>query len=154
MADLVAADVTVTVEDRFIKGKERHSYVKIAFGNGTLTYPANGVPMPAASSFGMVRNLDRLVIYDSDDAQGIMWKYDKENKKLRGYIMGLDVTAAGAGTLDDFPLDTAGEPLAEAASIGAVGLEAGVNLLGRFMELKAAASTPAAQTLYALAIGW
>ena len=144
----------------------RRVEVKIAFGNGVRTYPSTGVPLPVAAdfagsvrkphgaAFGMTRGLKYLVIQDSDDAQGILWKYNRENHRLRGYIMGLDVTAAGAGTLDDFPIDTTDEPLAEAASIGAVGLEAGVNLLGRFMELKAAASTPAAQVIYATAVGW
>lgn len=154
MADLVAGDVTVTVEEENIIGKKRWHFVKIAFGDGSLTYPANGVPMPAAAKFGMRTLLNRLIVLDSDDAQGILWKWDKENNKLRAYILGVHVTAAGAGTLDDFPIDTTAEPLAEAASIGAVGLEAASNLLGRLKELKGAASAPAAQTMYALAIGY
>jgi hypothetical protein len=109
--------------------------------------------MPAFSSLGLKRNLDFLSIIDSDDAQGIVWKYDKDNNKLRAYILGVNVDAAGSGTLDDFPLDTTAEPLAEAASIGAVGLEASMNLLGRLAELKTS-SAPAAQTLYAEAVGW
>jgi hypothetical protein len=153
MPALDADDVTITIEERRIEGKKKKCRIKIEFGNGTLTYPSGGVPMPAFSSLGLKRNLDFLSIIDSDDAQGIVWKYDKDNNKLRAYILGVNVDAAGSGTLDDFPLDTTAEPLAEAASIGAVGLEASMNLLGRLAELKTS-SAPAAQTLYAEAVGW
>ncbi|MFQ5641097.1 MAG: hypothetical protein ACE5IR_24225 [bacterium] len=155
MPALAASDVTVTIEkeNRSSELRMKRNRVKIAFGDGSLTYPTGGVPMPAIGNFGMVNNLDFLNVVDDDDSQGIVWKYDKDNNKLRAYIMGVDVTAAGSGTLDDFPLDTTGEPLAEAASLGAVGLEAGVNLLGRLQELKTT-SAPAVQTIYAEAVGW
>lgn len=153
MPDLAASDVTITIEERRIEGKKKKCRIKIEFGDGALTYPSGGVPMPAFSSLGLKRNLDYLAVFDSDDAQGIVWKYDKENNKLRAYILGVNVDAAGSDTLDDFPIDTTAEPLAEAASIGGFGLEASMNLLGRLAELKAA-SAPAAQTLYAEAVGW
>lgn len=119
MADIASSDVTITVEKRTIVGKQRRNRVKIAFGNGALTYPSGGVPMPAASSFGMVRNLDYLTIFDENDASGIMWKYDKDNLKLRGYEFDYPAVAEGAA-----------------------------------VELDAASDAPAAQTLYAEAVGW
>ena len=154
MPDLVAADVTVTVEERNLEGKKKRNRVKIAFGDGAKTYPSGGVPLPAISTFGMVRSLDYLLMIETDDAQGIVWKYDKDNKKMRAYILGINVDAAGSDTLDDFPIDTTAEPLAEPASIGGFGLEASMNLLGRLAELKAAASAPAAHTMFAEAVGW
>lgn len=162
MPALVATDVTITLQTQGrgiaaaerISPREKKSFVKIAFGDGALTYPALGVPMPTApATWGFIRSLNRIELVDSEDAQGILWKVDHENTKLRAYIEGLDVTAAGADTLDDFPLDTTGETLAEAASIGAFGLEVGVNLLGRLHELKTT-SAPLAQTLFAHAYGW
>lgn len=155
MPALASTDVTITVqkEKRSSDLRQKRNLVKIAFGDGSLTYPSGGVPMPAIGEFGLTNDMDYMILIDGDDSQGIVWKYDQENRKLRAFIMGLDVTAAGTGTLDDFPLDTTGEPLAEAASIGAVGLEAGVNLLGRLHELKTT-SAPAAATLYAEAVGW
>lgn len=159
MAAIASSDVTITPQASMglskgrIEGGKRKVLVKIAFGDGALTYPSGGVPMPAKENFGMLRNLDYLLISDNDDAQGIVWKWDYENKKLRGYILGVHVAAAGAGTLDDFPIDTTAEPLAEAASVGAVGLEAAMNLLGRMAELKTA-SAPAATVLYAEAVGY
>lgn len=85
MADLVAGDVTVTVVDRVIRNKERVSEVSIAFGNGALTYPANGVPMPTYPSFGLTRNLKDILLSDPANASGLLVKYDKSNNKIRLY---------------------------------------------------------------------
>lgn len=85
MADLASTDVTVTVEERRIEGKKRLNRVKITFGDGALTYPANGVPLPDFSSFGMKRNLDYLILTDPGSGDGLVWKYDQANTKLRGY---------------------------------------------------------------------
>ncbi len=161
MADLVAGDVTYAPQTQGVRTVHRSSFrerrvlVKITFGDGAKTYPSGGVPLTTlASDVDLQRNIRRWEIVDSDDGQGIVWKIDHENAKLRGYILGINVDAAGADTLDDFPIDTTAEPLAEAASIGGFGLEAQMNLLGRMAELKAAASAPAAQTLYLYAYGW
>lgn len=94
MADLAAANVTVTVEERKIVGGQRRNRVKVAFGDGALTYPALGVPLPAASAFGLVRNLDYLSLFDNNDGVGIVWKFDKDNLKLRGWL-GAGFTPAG-----------------------------------------------------------
>jgi hypothetical protein len=160
MADLAAANVTITVQDSRIIGRQRKTRVKIAFGDGALTYPAGGVPLPAADKFGMYRQLDYMVLTDNNDAVGIIWKFDQENKKLRGWIQGVVLSAAGSGTLDDHPLNSTADPLTAAAhqpgaalpSIGVVGA-AGTSFLGALKEL-AATHTPAAQTLYAEATGW
>lgn len=154
MADLAAADVTITIEQRNIEGMKKRNRVKITFGDGALTYPTGGVPLPAAGKFGMYRNLDYLILFDPDDGQGIMWKYDKENNKLRAYIPALDVGAAGAATVDDFPFDTTDEPLATAVSISLTNSTgAGTKYLGRQKEL-VNTQAPAAQTMYAEAVGW
>lgn len=85
MADLTSADVTVAVEDRQIEGKKKRNRVKITFGDASDTYPSGGVPMPEFGQFGMVRNLDYLNMFDADDAQGLIFKYDSENHKVRMY---------------------------------------------------------------------
>lgn len=154
MADLAAANVTITVEERTIQGRKKRNRVKIAFGDGALTYPTNGVPMPAYGSFGMLRNLDYLNIFDSDDASGIIWKYDKDNNKLRAYQQGITVGAAGAATVDDFPLDTTADPLATAVSVSLTNnTGAGTKYMGKLKELVNTLA-PAAQTIYAEAVGW
>jgi hypothetical protein len=80
MADIAASDVTITVQKRLKAGKRRRNRCKIAFGNGALTYPAGGVPLPAARSFGLNANV---------------LEYDQENKKLRVYYQ--EPTNATAG---------------------------------------------------------
>lgn len=119
MVDLASTDVTVTLEERTIEGKKKRNRVSIAFGDGALTYPSGGVPMPAFGSFGMVRNLDYAILIDPASATGIIWKWDKTNLKLRGYEG--DYAQAGDASL---------------------------------VELDAASDAPAAQTLYAEAVGW
>lgn len=59
-ANLVATNVVVTVDlahdvDIIHSGMGRHVYASLAFGaaDGSLTYPANGVPMPAPEFFDM-----------------------------------------------------------------------------------------------------
>lgn len=154
MADLTAANVTVTVLKKRIAGGRKRARCKIVFGDGALTYPTGGVPMPAFGSFGMKRFLDYFILTDPDDAQGIMWKYDQETNKLRAYIQGVVVSAAGAATLDDFPLNTATDPLASTRSVSldnAAG--AGTHYLGRQKEL-VNTQAPPAQTLYVEAVGW
>lgn len=155
MPNLTAANVTVAVQEVTVGvgAVKRRNRCKVTFGDGALTYPSGGVPLPAASAFGMPQALDYIVLIDSDDAQGIMWKYDFANKKLRGYIMGIDINAAGALVLDDFPLDTTGEPMATAISIGLAGAAAGINYLGRMQELLADTHAPAAHTMYVEAVG-
>lgn len=88
MTDLVAADVTITVEKRLIEGKRKRNRCKIEFGDGALTYPSGGVPLPAFASWGMKRDLEYIILTDANDASGILWKYDQANIKLRGYEVG------------------------------------------------------------------
>ena len=85
MADLTSGDVTVTVTDRSRQGKKRHSLVDIDFGDGALTYPTLGVPLPVIGDFALQSFIDKLDIYDPDNSNGLLWKYDKANHKLRGY---------------------------------------------------------------------
>ena len=56
MTALAASDVTVTItQQRKVNGSptRRHNGVTVVFGDGALTYPTGGVPMPAGGSFGM-----------------------------------------------------------------------------------------------------
>lgn len=156
MAAIASTDVTLTVESgtTVIQRKERRAIVKIQFGDGALTYPSGGVPLPTTpTSWGMKRNVRYIRVVDQDDGSGIVWKYDFANHKLRGYIQGIVVGAAGAVTVDDFPLDTTAEPLATAVSLSLTNSTgAGTKYLGKLIEL-AAAATVAAQTLYAEAVG-
>lgn len=151
MADIAASDVTVTVVRRSIEGKSRRNRVTIAFGDNTLTYPAGGVPMPAADKFGLKRNLEFLNIYDQDDSVGHFWKYDATNNKLRCYVQGVVVGAAGSQTLDDFPI-TAGDGVTADTHLSLKAGSATVRF-GVLQEM-ATGDTPVAQAMAAEAVGW
>ena len=156
MADLASTDVTLTIQKLRRTARARTNSVKIAFGNGTLTYPlaGGGVPLPASPLlWGLRLSIEDIVLADANDGSGILWKYDRENHKLRGYISGVTVAAAGSATMDDFALDTSAEPLATAVAVSLTNSTgAGVKYLGSLVEL-AAAAAPAAQVLYAIVYG-
>lgn len=169
MADLAAANVTITVEERWQTQRKRHSRVKITFGDGALTYPANGVPLPTYSSFGLYRVLDFITLIDNNDGVGLVWKYDKENKKLRAWQVaagthGHDFLVKGgqaaAGT-DALSIKGA-VVIGKEAATDVTQTEAGAAAGGGVITKTIAAAAPvelgnvavAAQTLYAEAIGW
>lgn len=153
MAAIAAADVTITVQKVRRTDRSFQNSIKIEFGDAALTYPSGGVPLPAFGSFGLRQQLEYITLIDNDDGTGILWKYDFANKKLRGYIQGIVVGAAGAVTVDDFPLDTSADPLATAVSLSLTNnTGAGTKYLGQLIELSAT-HAPAAQTLYAEAVG-
>lgn len=84
MTDLVATDVTVTLNtrDRHVLGKLRMSRGSIAFGDGALTYPYGGVPMPAIGNFGMNKEVEELDIVDVSGS-GLIFRYDQSNRKMK-----------------------------------------------------------------------
>lgn len=86
MPAIAASDVTVTVSvrDRLPFNKKRRVQLSVAFGNGALTYPTGGVPMPAFGIFGMKRNLDYINIIDATGS-GFEYRYDKTNNKIKMY---------------------------------------------------------------------
>lgn len=87
MADLAASDVTYTVQGKVevLDNSVRKAVVRIAFGDGALTYPSGGVPLSGLSAAGFPRLVKGAVLMDENDSSGIKWKYDYENNKLRGY---------------------------------------------------------------------
>lgn len=97
MADLAASDVTVTIQKVGpIAGTyQRRNLVKIDYGDGAKTYPANGVPMPSAEKFGFKRELQDLILIDPVSADGILYKYDRANKKIRHYFPTQQTAGAG-----------------------------------------------------------
>lgn len=151
MVDLVAGDVTLTIENKNREGKLRRYRTKVVFGDGVKTYPAGGVPLPASGSFGMVRRLDYIQLIDDNDAAGIIWKYDKENNKLRGYW-----PTGGAGTA---PASSTSDPAVSVPS-GATAVTSSAaqpNLTespGAGKEFVGGTTTVAAQTLYVDAVGY
>ena len=98
MADLAASDVTMTLGKVRRVVDKREVAVTVAFGDGILTYPSGGAPMPTYSSWGMVRNLEDFIITDGGSAVGYICKYDKTNNKVRVYEQGFRTGSTSAST--------------------------------------------------------
>ena len=97
MPALASTDVTVAVLSKGIVGKKRRNYCSITFGDGALTYPTGGVPLPTCRYFGLIKQVDNLIIYDAAAAPlGYIYKYDKTNHKL---MMFQTATLTPAGTV-------------------------------------------------------
>jgi hypothetical protein len=63
MAAIAAADVTVTVTEKWRAGKKYWSRGTLAFGNGSATYSTAGIPLPAIGTFGFSTVMDTLQIF-------------------------------------------------------------------------------------------
>ncbi|MBU2549027.1 MAG: hypothetical protein KKB20_11475 [Proteobacteria bacterium] len=92
MADLTSADVVVVVQppDRDVGHgalMKNLTLARITFGDGALTYPAGGIPLPGIGSFGFLRQLQFVAIQGAAD--GFVYKYDPDNHKLKIFTQGL-----------------------------------------------------------------
>lgn len=105
MADIAATDVTYTEEAgsaRFNTSMRREAVFSIAFGNATLTYPSGGIPL-TKGKMGCPTQIDDLIIEDASAADGVVYKWDRTNNKIRAYRIGaLDGNAAAAQNLTEF----------------------------------------------------
>jgi hypothetical protein len=86
MAYLTASDVTVSLDprDRNKLGKIKMNELSLAFGDGALTYPNGGIPVPAVGNLGLNKQVKNLVIAESS-SDGLIYRYDKTNHKLKVY---------------------------------------------------------------------
>jgi len=105
MTALAATDVTVTlgVRDRDIgrRGMSKNMAIPtILFGDGALTYPAGGIPLPAIGKFGFQRQIDFGSI-EQPPGDGLIYKYDRANHKLRVYSQGVTTGSTAASTASD-----------------------------------------------------
>lgn len=153
MTALAASDVTLSGSAMKI-GKWRGWVGTIVFGDGALTYTSGGVPLPTAANFNMPGAVIKaLILFDTNDAAGIVWKYNAAGHTLRGYIQGV-VTSTQSGTAALSPLDTTSDPLASTLGVAITsGSAAGTYYFGAMKEIPTT-EAPVAQTLYAFVIGW
>ena len=101
MSALTATDVAVTVNpgDREMAGAaafKNMSLASITFGNSSLTYPTNGVPLPAIGVFGFRKAINFALIAQAP-GDGFIYKYDKTNHSIRVYTQGVKTGATAAG---------------------------------------------------------
>lgn len=94
MADIAAGDVTYTVtKQRKEESGNKVNSVTITFGNSTLTYPSGGIPLTKAS-MGCPNVITAATLEAANSGDGIVYKYDKTNNKIRMY-RGAGFTPAG-----------------------------------------------------------
>jgi hypothetical protein len=83
MADIAASDVTYTLlNSRKINGSpsRKLNRVRLAFGDGALTYPASGIPL-TIGKLGCPSVVESLIVVDKGTS-GYEFKYDQSAKKL------------------------------------------------------------------------
>jgi hypothetical protein len=99
MADLASTDVTLTKIVKHRVGLLKQRIHQVAFGNGALTYPSGGVPLPALSYF----ELDHVDFFDLKvvTINGLTYKYDKTNHKIR-IFQSAGFTPAGTNSAPAF----------------------------------------------------
>ena len=83
MGDILAANVTYTINERQRIGKKYFVEATIAFGNGVLTYPTGGVPL-TTGSLGFRRGIDALMILESN-SDALLYEWDKSANTISIY---------------------------------------------------------------------
>lgn len=119
MAAFAATDVTVVAsrENAWLAGTRRFQRGTITFGDGALTYPTGGIPLPAKEKFGFGRALESLTIFGLNGlTANYVYAYDPTNHKLQ--LFEEEAVAAGGPLLE---ADTAEAPAARTLSYLAVG---------------------------------
>jgi len=104
MADITVNDVTPVVdriEENFVPGGTRRwTLAGMTFGDGALTYPVGGVPVPSLATYGFKKALSYVGI-EQPPGDGYLYKFDRANHKVRIYDGGTELvggTAAPAAT--------------------------------------------------------
>ena len=81
MADIAASDVTYTlVKARKTGSSLNQNLVRLAFGDGALTVPANGIPLTKAK-MGCPVDIQSMSIVDKG-VSGYIFQYDQSAEKL------------------------------------------------------------------------
>jgi hypothetical protein len=84
MAAIGTSNVTYTLIRKSKEESGRKNFrVALAFGNGTLTYPAGGVPL-IAGSLGMNVDVNDLYV-GNDHGSGYVFSFNKAGLALRMY---------------------------------------------------------------------
>lgn len=101
MAYFASTDITVTVaaKDRNIfgaAGQKNGTIATVAFGDASLQYATDGVPMPAIGTFGYHKEI-ALGLIQQPSANGFLYKYDSTNRKIKIFTQGIKTGATAAG---------------------------------------------------------
>lgn len=162
MTALVASDVTVTILKARRNNGFRYNKVSIAFGDGSKTYPAGGIPLNIGA-FGCPVVLESLIVFDSVGS-GFEAQYDSTNKKLRLFQSGAHshalllkngAVADGATTRVNAGTNLLGANTGSDITVAGGGANGGVqSAAAASLSEFATGGAPAATTLKAEIIGW
>ena len=126
-ANLVAANVVITTNpahdvDIIPCGMGRHVYALLSFGagDGSLTYPANGIPMPAPGQFDMNFSVPYkwvAIMQPVGASANILWGYDPTVRigapygTLRGIVIstGAEIATNAAVGVTALPVRVTGK---------------------------------------------
>jgi len=127
MAVIAAANVAVSLPARSrdlggISAVKEISLATITFGNGTLTYPTGGVPLPAIGQFGFKKAIDAVFVAQPP-GNGFVYKYDQANHKMKIFTQGA-VTGSTA----------AADATSGAKAENSAGAETNVRLMGTAVD--------------------
>lgn len=154
MTALASSDISITLTSRdrnvYPTGSKLLTLATIAFGDGSLTYPAGGIPMPVIGMFGFKKELQFCSI-QQPSANGFIYKYDKTNHKLKIFTQGLVMGSTAASTYDNGAL-AEDSGAAETAVRISGGVADTTYDLGGMIEMLAA-TTPAAVSIVLLMMG-
>jgi hypothetical protein len=78
----------------------------ITFGDGALTYPATGVPLPEKKHFRLTGEVKRVNIQQIPGSYE--WVYDADNYSLRAYARADGVEMSGAIAETSLSLEVVG----------------------------------------------
>jgi hypothetical protein len=117
MADLTAADITVTLnpQDTDFMTYNKVVMPKLAFGDGAKTIPAGGIPLPDLVKFGLHKEIKRGHVIQPAD--GYVYRVDRVNHKLMVFYG--DYSNASDGVL------------VEAAGVAPAATEVELTLIGQ-----------------------
>jgi hypothetical protein len=101
MTALASTNVTVSVSvrnrDIIPAGPKRVQIASVTFGDGALTYPTGGVPLPAIGVFGFNKAIEFGVI--EQPINGFFYKFDRANHKILIYNQGVLTGSTSTGAL-------------------------------------------------------
>lgn len=174
MANIASTDVVYTLSTHKKMEDSRHIVTaSLVFGNGTLTYPAGGIPL-LKGSLGCPHSIDSFNVEDVA-ASGYVFMYDRVNEKLRMFqsaaisasahthdiLLKNGTVVDGATTRVNAGADKLGANTGGDLTITGGGANGGVVAGGAisaaapsFAELTGGSSAPAAQTIKITVIGW
>lgn len=167
MADIASSNVTYTMTKQRKEESSNKVYnFTVAFGNATLTYPSGGIPL-VAGKLGCPNQIVSLVIDSPASADGLIYKYDKANNKIRIYqsaahVHDLKVIGGQAATttneLGHYATDILGKEAASDATIAGADSATKGGVMSKAQaalgEVASGSYAPAATTLYVEVVGW